>query len=48
MELIVVATVALAGGATDPSVCKTLTIELETLGFLAIARCANLRLLNNL
>jgi hypothetical protein len=48
MELIVVATVALAGGTTEPSVCKALTIELEALGFLAIARRANLRLLNNL
>jgi hypothetical protein len=31
MELIVVATVALAGGATDPSIGKAFTIELEAL-----------------
>jgi len=48
MEVIVVAAVALAGGTTDPSICKAFTIELETLRFLAIACRANFRLLNNL
>jgi hypothetical protein len=48
MELIVEASAALAGGATDPSVCKAFTVELEALRFLAIACRANLWLLNNL
>jgi hypothetical protein len=48
MELIVVASAALARWATDPSICKAFTVELETLRFLAIACRANLRLVYNL